>query len=78
MARAKTKRHNCGFGAVYIRKTKKGKPRYYADYRDRSGNRRQKLLKNATNWQEALEGLKNIVLREHYKECGVEEEKQPI
>jgi len=78
MARAKKMRLNCGFGAVYIRKTKKGKSRYYADYRDRQGKRIQKLIKNATNWQEALEGLKNTVLKEHYRECGVEEEKQPI
>ena len=77
MARAKKKRLNCGFGSVYIRETKKGRPRYYADYRDRQGKRIQKLIKNATNWQEALEGLKSVVLREHYRECGVEEEKQP-
>ena len=78
MAKAKKKRHNCGFGSVYIRETKRGRPRYYADYRDRQGKRIQRLIKNATNWQEALEGLKNAVLREHYRECGVEEEKQPI
>jgi hypothetical protein len=79
MAKAKLKtRHNCGFGSVYVRKTKKGRPRYYADFRDRNGNRRQKLLKNVTNWQEALEGLKNMVLREHYLECGVDPQKQQI
>jgi len=78
MAKAKKTRLNCGFGAVYIRKTKRGKPRYYADYRDKQGKRIQRLIRNATNWQEALEGLKNAVLKEHYRQCGVEEEKQPI
>lgn len=78
VARAKKMRLNCGFGAVYIRKTKKERPRYYADYRDRQGKRIQKLIKNATDWQEALEWLKSAILREHYKECGVEEERQPI
>jgi len=78
MAKAKKMRLNCGFGAVYIRKTKKGNSRYYADYRDRSGSRRQKLLKNATGWHEALEGLKNMVLKEHYLECGIDPQKQQI
>ncbi len=47
MARAKKSRHNYGYGSVYIRKTKKGHPRYYIDYRDRTGKRTQKLIKNA-------------------------------
>ncbi len=78
MARATKSRHNYGYGAVYIRKTKKGHPRYYIDYRDRTGMRTQKLIKNALNWQEAHEALKNAVLKEHYEECGIKESKQPI
>ena len=53
MARATKSRHNYGYGAVYIRKTKGGNSRYYIDYRDRTGKRTQKLIKNALNWQEA-------------------------
>ncbi len=78
MARATKSRRNYGYGAVYIRKTRKGHPRYYIDYRDRTGMRTQKLIKNALNWQEAHEALKNAVLKEHYKECGIKESKQPI
>lgn len=78
MAKAKKKRLNCGYGAVYIRKTKRGKPRYYADYRDKQGKRKQRLIRNATDWREAVEGLKNAVLKEHYQECGTKEEKHPI
>lgn len=38
------KRWNYGFGAVYIRKTKQGKERWYIDYRDEDGKRVQKVV----------------------------------
>ncbi len=78
VARATKSRRNYGYGAVYIRKTMKGNPRYYIDYRNRNGERTQRLIKNALSWQEANEALKNAVLKEHYKECGIKEQKQPI
>lgn len=78
VARAIKSRHNYGYGAVYIRKTKLGIPRFYIDYYDRNRRRIQKLVRNATNWQEAHEVLKNAVLKEHFEECGIKESKQPI
>ena len=76
---ARTKfRHNYGYGAIYIRETKDGKPRFYLDYYDRNRRRVQKLVKNVMTWQEAHEALKNAVLKEHYEECGIKESKQQI
>jgi excisionase family DNA binding protein len=79
LAKAKYKtRLNYGYGAVYIRKTKSGIARYYADYRDQHGKRTQKLINNAKCWQEAQDWLKNAVLRELYDECGIQEKKEPV
>lgn len=78
MASKSYARRNYGFGSVYIRRTKTGKPRYYADYRDRYGKRVQKLVKNATCLQDAVEWLKNTVLKEHHGECGIKEQKQSV
>jgi len=75
MARTSKSRHNYGYGAIYIRETKTGKPRFYIDYYDRNRRRIQKLVRNATNWQEAYEALKNAVLKEHFEECGKKEQK---
>jgi len=77
VARKKT-RHNYGYGAIYIRETKLGIPRFYIDYYDRNRKRTQKLVKNASNWQEAHEALKYAILKEHYSECGIKENKQSI
>ncbi|MCK4817097.1 site-specific integrase, partial [bacterium] len=71
-------RHNYGYGAIYVRKTKEGNPRFYIDYRDRNGKNLQKLIKNALDWQEAHETLKNAVLKEHFDEYGIGKQKQPI
>jgi integrase len=40
--------------------------------------RRQKLEKNATNWDDAHDALKNIVLLEHAKKHGLQPEKKKI
>jgi excisionase family DNA binding protein len=77
VARKKT-RHNYGYGAIYVRNTKEGNPRFYIDYHDRNGKRAQKLIKNALDWQEAHEALKNAVLKEHFEECGIGKQKQKI
>jgi integrase len=50
----KSKRWNYGIGAVYIRKTKSGKERWYTDYRDQDGKRIQKVVKNAQKREDAL------------------------
>ena len=42
MAKSKSKaRYNLGYGAIYQRKTKNGKVRWYLDYRDGNGKRIQ-------------------------------------
>ena len=71
-------RRNYGYGAIYIRETKSGCPRFYADYRNRNGKRIQSLIRNATSWQEAHDWLKDAILKEHCRECGNEEKKQPV
>ncbi|MDH5466519.1 MAG: tyrosine-type recombinase/integrase [Candidatus Aminicenantes bacterium] len=78
VARATKSRHNYGYGAIYIRDTKAGKPRFYLDYYDRNRRRVQKLVKNVTTWQEAHEALKNAVLKEHFDEYGIGKQKQQI
>jgi len=71
MAKAKIKRLNCGYGYVYVRPTKLGKPRFYLDYRDAKGKRKQELDKTATCLEDALITLQNRVQREHDKLNGV-------
>lgn len=79
MPKGKNKtRYNLGYGAIYVRRTKAGNPRYYADYYDRNGKRIQKLIQNASSWEEAQEWLKRAVLKEHHKECGIKEQKLSI
>ncbi len=78
MAKANKKRLNCGFGSVYIRLTKSGKSRFYLDYRDAKGNRKQSLSKNASNWEEAVLALQSAVRKEFFYRHGVKEEKKPI
>lgn len=74
MANPKKGRQNYGYGACYIRKTKRGYLRFYIDYYDRNGERIQQLIKTATSWQEANSALKNAVLQEHLIKCGDQEQ----
>jgi len=78
VARATKSRHNYGYGSVYVRKTKKGIQRYYIEYYDKDRNRIQKLVRNATNWNEALEALKDAVYKVHSQELEVRTQKQKI
>lgn len=64
----KSKRWNYGFGAVYIRKTKQGKERWYIDYRDEDGKRVQKVVKNAQQREDALIELQTKVAQCFEKE----------
>lgn len=75
MARTKS-RHNYGYGSVYVRKTKMGMPRYYIEYYDKDRNRIQKLVRNATNWNEALEALNDAIYKVHSQELEVRTQKQ--
>jgi excisionase family DNA binding protein len=58
----KSKRWNYGIGAVYARKTKQGKDRWYIDYRNEEGKRIQKVVKNAQSREEATLALQKAVL----------------
>jgi len=78
LPKGKTKtRFNFGYGAIYQRKTSKGKIRWYIDYRDREGKRNQRIVSHAISREEAVIALKDAVLREHYEEYGVKEENKP-
>ena len=59
----KRQRWNYGFGSIYTRKTKKGRERWYIDYRDENGKRIQKVVKTALLKQEALISLQTEVAR---------------
>ena len=67
VAKAKIKRLNCGFGYIYIRKTSKGKPRFYLEYYNSEGKRKQELDKTVSSWEEGYISLQKSVQREHDK-----------
>jgi len=77
VARKKT-RHNYGYGSIYVRKTKKGIPRYYIEYYDKSGKRIQRVAKSATNWNEAKSTLDNAVCNVLSQETDGKNEKARI
>ena len=54
-------RWNYGIGAIYVRKTRQGKERWYIDYRDEEGKRIQKVVKNAQSREEATLALQKAV-----------------
>ncbi len=57
----KKTRWNYGIGAIYVRKTKQGKERWYIDYRDEEGKRIQKVVKKAQSREEAMLALQKAV-----------------
>jgi excisionase family DNA binding protein len=77
----KLKRWNYGFGAVYIRKTKQGKERWYIDYQDEDGRRVQGVVKKAQKREDALIELQSKVAecfaREHSIKAKAEKIKFP-
>lgn len=78
MAKAKTKRLNCGLGYIYIRQTGKGKNRFYLEYYKSEGKRKQELDKTASSWEEAEISLIKCVQREHDEKYGIERKKERI
>lgn len=79
MARAKSKtRYNFTYGAIYQRKYESGKIRWFLDYKDSNGKRVQRVASHAVTAKEANIELKNAVLKEHHKKCGLEEKRQKI
>ena len=57
----KKTRWNYGIGAIYVRKTKQGKERWYIDYRNEEGKRIQRVVKNAQSREEAMLALQKAV-----------------
>jgi excisionase family DNA binding protein len=79
MAKAKTKtRLNFGYGAIYQRKTKTGKVRWYLDFKDARGRRVQRLAPSAISKEEAVQALIETVRREFDREYRIKREKEPI
>jgi len=79
MAKAKSKtRLNFGYGAIYQRKTKDGKIRWYLDYRDAEGKRIQRVADGASSREEAEAALRKAVLAESARMPGASRRKGRI
>ncbi len=71
-------RYNFGYGAIYQRKTSKGKIRWYLDYRDASGKRIQKVAGLAVTKEEAAMALRDEIGRSFNREYGLEQKKKDM
>jgi len=79
MAKAKSKaRFNLDYGSVYIRRTKEGKERFCIDYYNADGQRIQKVVKYAENWEEAAAALKDVAVKEYCFKNGIEPKSRNI
>jgi len=79
MPKGKNKtRYNFGYGAIYQRKTKHGKIRWYMDYRDGNGERIQKVAPLATTKEEAVIALRKEVQQTFDKEYSIKRKKGKI
>ena len=78
MAKAKTKtRYNFGYGAIYQRKTKKGKIRWYLDFK--VGKKRvQKIVPQAVSKDDAAIALQEEIGRVFRREYGIQEDKKHV
>ena len=71
MAKANSKtRLNFGYGAIYQRKTRNGRIRWYLDYRDAEGKRIQRVEDGASSREEAESALRKVVLAESARMPG--------
>jgi len=61
LSKGSSKRVNYSFGAIYSRRTKQGKDRWYLDYRDIKGKRIQRVIRHARSRQEAAIALQRAV-----------------
>ncbi len=78
LAKPKKSRQNYGYGAVYIRKTKSGKIRWYIDYKDQTGCRKQTVVSHATTFEEALIALKKQVEKVFDANYGIQRKRERI
>lgn len=74
----KSKRWNYGIGAIYVRKTKQGKERWYIDYRNEEGKRIQRVVKNAQSREEATLALQKAVLDVFSRENDIKPKQKKI
>jgi len=68
-------RYNLGYGTIYQRKTKKGKIRWYLDYRDNDNKRIQTLAPLAVTKEEARAALREAVARAFDRKYNTKREK---
>ena len=61
LSKGSSKRVNYSFGAIYSRRTKQGKDRWYLDYRDIMGKRIQRVIRYAVSRQDAAIALQRAV-----------------
>jgi integrase len=79
MPKGKNKtRYNFGFGAIYQRKTKSGKIRWYLDYRNVTGKRIQKVAMNAITREEAKVALREEVAKAFDSEFRTKRKREKI
>lgn len=78
MPKGKSKsRYSWTQGAIYSRKTKKGIPRWYLDYKDATGKRIQRLAPQAATPEEAMKALEIAVKEEYDKAHGLVQKRPP-
>jgi len=78
MPKGKTKsRYSWTQGAIYQRRTKKGIPRWYLDFKDATGRRIQRLAPNAVDPEDAMRALEIAVKEEHDKALGLKQQHVP-
>ena len=71
-------RFNFGYGAIYQRKTKKGKICWYLDYYDADHKRIQKVAKNAVSKEEAAMALREEVARAFDRKYNAKRKRETI
>ena len=78
MSKTSSRRVNYHFGAIYSRRTKQGKERWYLDYRDIGGKRIQRIIRHAISRQEASIALQKAVRDVFNKQHNIKPELKPI
>jgi len=79
LTKSKSKtRYNFGYGAIYQRKMKSGKIRWYLDYYDADHKRVQNVAKNAVTKDEAKLALLEEVARAFDREYNVKRKRETI
>ena len=79
MAKAKSRaRLNFGYGAIFQRKTKDGRARWYLDFKDATGKRVQRVVKNALSPQDAARALQEATQLERPQDAGRPIQNAPV